>query len=207
MSYSLPENLVLKVCAYFEQELNAQDYIPEGKQSGRLFAQADKEYYYKSQLLGVTQQSIEEGGCCPIHVNESLFPVMKTIRKYFHIGKGNVGFGSAFYSKDPCVDDLNTVRLQKNIGGFAVLAAKYRAPVYVNELCKQKIVPLIVKDSSVFSKDSYILLKDIRTHIENNSSPEVFSVHIGECLESFDCQFFELTREQRKELLSEEGTN
>ena len=45
MTYSLPENLVLKVCAYFDRELNAQDYIPEGEQKDRLFAQADKEYY------------------------------------------------------------------------------------------------------------------------------------------------------------------
>lgn len=206
MTYSLPENLVLKVCAYFDRELNAQDYIPEGEQKDRLFAQADKEYYYKSRLLGLTQQGIVEGGCCPMHVNEGLLPVMQTIRKYYHIGRGNVGFGSTFYSKDPCVEELSTVRLQKDIGGLAVFAAKYRSTAYINELCRQKIIPLIVKDASAFSKDSYILLKDIRKHVENNSSPEVFAVHTGDGLKPFDCQFPDLTDEQRKNLLTEEGS-
>ena len=204
MTYSLPENLILKVCAYFDRELNAQDYIPEGEQKDRLFAQADKEYYYKSRLLGLTQQGIVEGGCCPMHVNEGLLPVMKTIREYYHIGKGNVGFGSVFYSKNPCVEDLNTVRLQKEIGGFAVLADRYSSPAYVGELCRQQIIPLIVKDSSAFSKDSFILLKDIRKHVDNISRPEAFVVSVGENLTPIDCQFPELTDEQRKNLLSEE---
>ena len=204
MTYSLPENLVLKVCAYFDQELNAQDYIPEGEHKDRLFAQADKEYYYKSQLLGMTQQGVAEGGCCPMHINEGLLPVMQTVRKYYHIGRGNVGFGSTFYSKDPCVEDLSIIRVQKEIGGFADLAVKYGRPEYVDEMCRQKIVPLVVKDGSGFSKDCYVLLKDIRKYLENGTAPEAFAIHTGECLKPFECQFPELTAEQRKNLLSEE---
>lgn len=191
--YRLPENLVLRICGWFEdKELGDKDYFPEesGEEAENLLLRdLDKEYATKSRLIGLTNQGIVEYSCCPVHVNEGLVPVMQTIRKCFaQIGKGNVGFGSTFYARDPgkAVSDNRIVKAQKAIGGFANLAGEYQNEQYVHALAEHQMIPLLVSEEEagyLFQKDSYLLLKDVRTNLEAGRELEVYSVQIGERLQ------------------------
>lgn len=190
--YKLPENLVLRICGWFEdKELGDKDYFPEGSKEGAenlLLHDLDKEYATKSRLIGLTNQGIVEYSCCPVHVNEGLIPVMQTIRECFpKIGKGNIGFGSTFYACDPGKDvsDNKIVKAQKVIGGFANLAREYQNEQYLHALAEHQMIPLLVSTEeagALFQKDSYLLLKDVRANLEFGKELEAYAVRIGEGL-------------------------
>ncbi len=193
-NYCLSENLILRVCACFKnQELKNEDYLPKQYSDGdevELLCSSDKEFVCKSRIMGVTHEGMVEHSCCPLHANQGLIPIMKTIKAEFKIGKGNVGFGSAFYALDPSsgVDDFGIIEAQKKVGCFANLAYKYDNKEYVHMLAKYHMLPLVVTETLElpFRNDDYILLKDIHKNIEQGNPPEAYLVKPEKGLERIE---------------------
>ena len=211
-NYGIPENLVVRICGCFpDTELTEAEYLYPDAETARpetMLGGLDKECSWKSMVLGVTQQGLAEGMCCPMHTNPGLLPVMKTVRGEFpKVGKGNIGFGSAICAADPGAVSApeKIADMQKQAGVYVNLARRYENSAYTKALAEHHIIPLPICAESEqaelpFETDDYLLLKDIKQSLGNGTGPRAYVVRQGEPLKQVSLKFA-LNAEEKKKIL------
>ena len=202
MSYNaIAENLVIRICASFNEDLKEDDFLKENDTDPMdLLADKDKEYTYKSKILAVTQEGITKGRSCPVHVNEGLIPTMMTIRKTYHIGKGNVGFGSAIVSKTADINERIADRIYE-VGGRVQIAQSF-SKEEIGILCSKHIIPTLIENFDELKLDDYVLIKDVKAGLENRSQVTFYRVDQNEGIMQINMRFAELSESEIDTLLN-----
>lgn len=207
--YFIPENLVMRICMHMEgSSLCDNDYLDQfndGSNENYIFKNVDKEYIFKSMVMNITQDGVIHN-CCPLHVNPGITSTMKLIREKFRIGKGNINFGSTFIVEcpDKNVKNLSVISMQKQIGCTAIICAHFDNQRYIDEMIRNKIIPLLIESeahNSYFNVDDYILLKDIRKNILEKSSLEAYVISKDYRMSALSIKLPNLSDEQIRTLL------
>lgn len=208
---SLTDDLLLKIVTYIDDPVTTTDeLIPSGETSSyrsnplRLaeFTLGRRDPTYVGRAKKVHERELDrEKGNDPETGDEELRTVydkVRSIRGFEHIDPLKVGIGSTIYANKPGDGSAReqAASCQRVLGAWANLAKEYATKRYRSNLINWGMIPLLVKDGSIFKKDDYVFIPGIRKAIEAGRSV-IDAYVIGDDVREFSLSTGDLTEEER----------
>ncbi len=208
---NLTEDLLLKVVSYITDPVTTTDeLIPSGETSSYRsnplglaeFTLSRRDPAYVGKTKEVHKIEIErEKGNDPTTVAEELKKVyekIKTIKGFEDIDSKSVGIGSTIFANKPGDGSAReqAASCQKVIGGWANLAKEYATKRYRSNLINWGMVPFLVDDETVFNKDDYVFIPNVKKAILDGAS-EIKAYAIGDEVKEFTVSVGDLTKDEK----------
>lgn len=208
---SLTDDLLLKVISYITDPVTTTDeLIPSGETSSfrsnplRLaeFTLSRKDPSYVAKAKEIQQYELQrEQNIDPSSLSEELKNVYDKIKKisgYENIDPTKVGIGSTLFANKPGDGSAReqAASCQKVLGGWANLAKEYATKRYRSNLINWGMLPFLIKDETVFVKDDFIFIPNLKHAILNNHK-EITAYAIGDVVTKFILSVGELTNDEK----------
>ena len=206
---ALTDNLLLKVASVITDPVTTTDeLIPSGETSSYrsnpiglaefTLSRKDPEYVGRAKAVQVVERKREELGCL-CKADESLKPVMETIKAQFPEVKGsNTGYGSTIFAIKPGDGSAReqAASCQKVLGGWANIAKEYATKRYRSNLINWGMLPFVIAEDYDFENDDYIFVPDVLAAIrEKRDVIKAYVVNKG--MKELELTLGDLTDDER----------
>lgn len=110
----------------------------------------------------------------------------------------NVGIGSTIFANKPGDGSAReqAASCQRVLGGWANIAREYATKRYRSNLINWGMVPFIIKEESVFKRDEFIFVPNIRNAILEGKA-QIKAYAIGDKITEFNVSVGDLTQDER----------
>lgn len=209
--YPLPEHLLLKVAGAYEGSITTDALIPSGeatayrsnpeKISEFTLINYDPGYVDRAKSVRTAEQARRNGE--DLSFDEQLVQLIKKICQQEHCSQEQIAFGSLI-SSDQIGDGSSreqAASCQRVLGGAANLANEYATKRYRSNLINWGILPFLTEQEIQLQAGDYLLVRNIRTIIEQKTEQVVLEVLTKEP-QKIICTLGQLTQDERAILLS-----
>ena len=213
MMTELSDDLILKVvCEIHDPVTTTDELIPSGETSSYRsnplglaeFTLSRKDPAYVGRAKAVQKaEKARIAGEDIIAANSELNEVYESIAAKFSIDTTKTQIGSTIFAVKPGDGSAReqAASCQKVLGGFANIANEYATKRYRSNLINWGMLPFIYKGELPFSNGDYILVKDVKTAVQDKIS-EIKAYVVNKDMKEFTLQLGELTDDERKIILS-----
>ncbi|MGL5513586.1 MAG: hydratase, partial [Sporomusa sp.] len=212
---SLTDNLLLKVVSYITDPVTTTDeLIPSGETSSfrsnplRLaeftLSRKDPSYVMKAKEIHAYEQLRAERSTDLLSAElAEAYAKIKAIQGYEAIDPFEVGIGSAIFANKPGDGSAReqAASCQRVLGGWANLAKEYATKRYRSNLINWGIVPLLIVDEPLFTKDSFIFIPDLKNAILSGST-KIRAYVLGDSINEIALSIGELTNDEKNTIVA-----
>ena len=208
---SLTDNLLLKVVTYITDPVTTTDeLIPSGETSSyrsnplRLaeftFSKKDPAYVEKAKEVKEIEAQ-RENGKDPCTISEEVrkaYVKIKKIKGFENIDPKSVGIGSTIFANKPGDGSAReqAASCQRVLGAWANLAREYATKRYRSNLINWGMIPFIVNEEPVFSKDEFVFIPNLKNAILNGEE-DIKAYAIGDTVKVFSVSVGSLTKDEK----------
>ena len=189
----LTENLLLKVVSYITDPVTTTDeLIPSGETSSFrsnplllaefTLSRKDPSYVKNAKAVHRYERHRAEGSSELLAAElKDVYAKIKTINGCETIDPFQVGIGSTIFANKPGDGSAReqAASCQRVLGAWANLAKEYATKRYRSNLINWGMIPFLVKDETVFAKDSFIFIPHLRDAIAAGTA-EIKAYVIGD---------------------------
>ncbi len=196
----LKDNLLLKIVSHIDDTVTTTDeLIPSGETSS-----------YRSNPLRLAEFTLSRRD--PDYVSQAkavqqLTFASEEIKKIIHAFNTDLNpdttiIASSIYARKPGDGSAReqAASCQRVLGGGANFASAYATKRYRSNCINWGILPLITEDAQFLEKGTWVLLKDIRHAIQNDTEIEGYAYHHG-TISSLHLSLGHLTTDEKQILL------
>ena len=205
---SLPEHLLMKVCAYITDPVTTTDeLIPSGEtgsfRSNPLglaeFTLSRRVPEYVGRAKAVKQMEGEwKAGACPSEVREALEQI-RAIPGWETLEEDAVDLSSVIYAVKPGDGSAReqAASCQRVLLGGANIASEYATKRYRSNLINWGMVPFVCRGEADFAEDDYLFVPNIRSALDTDGK-EIEAYILGENVRKLSLAIEPLTEEEKE---------
>lgn len=210
------DNVLVKVVTHITDPVTTTDeLIPSGETSSyrsnpiRLaeftFSRKDPKYVENSKAVHEYELARERGEN-PAESFEELkhvYEAIKSIEGFENIDPLEVGIGSTIYANKPGDGSAReqAASCQRVLGAWANIAKEYATKRYRSNLLNWGIIPFVIEDENMLSKDDFVFIPNIKQSILNKQD-DIKAYVLGEEIKEIKLSIGHLTDDEREILTS-----
>ena len=216
---SLPEmtdSVILKVVTHITDAVTTTDeLIPSGETSAyrsnplRLaeftLSRKDPDYVKNSKKVYAYELSREQGEDPSEKYKElnTVYEVIRTIKGFENLNPLEIGIGSTIYANKPGDGSAReqAASCQRVLGAWANIAKIYATKRYRSNLINWGIIPFLIENENLISKEDYIFIPNIKDSIRSKND-SIKAYVINEKLVEINLSIGQLTDIEREILIS-----
>ncbi len=226
--YAPAEHLLLKTAGVYEGSVTTDELIPSGeisslrsnpeKISQYTMIGRDREYAGRAKAVRTLEEARRkwvrketerkaDGKNGPVTGDRETDRLLEILGERLNCGAESISLGSILISEQ--IGDGSSreqaASCQRVLGGFADLANEYATKRYRSNLINWGVLPLRTEEKPEIPVGSWLLLQNVRQHLEGSGEPllaEVLDPNTGESVRTVSCTLDMLTEDERNILLA-----